>query len=468
MCRLYFLKPTMNSQANRPRSGKHLQLLALAICLLAAFVAARLLKPDNTMATRAAHAPSASEILASIPSITGTSASEKALVAALAKARTSPARADTWVAVGDCLAQRQRETADPTFPAHAAAAYQQALRIMPNCVEALTGMAWVEGVAHRFDASIDWARQALQVAPDCADACGILGDAALELGDYEEASAHYQKMMDLRPDLSSWSRGAQLLWITGESAHAVSLMEQAIRSGSAYAENTAWCRARLAMMLFHQGAYPAAAQALEPSLRARSKNPHVLLAAARLATATGDPDIAREYYRMLLENGPNHDALAGLGDLEAMKGNSAEAENFYQQVIDLHTAHRSGGVHDHSQMARFLADHDRDPLNALRLAEQHKLSQNVHEADTLAWVYHKNGNQQAAILAIKRALAHRTPEAEIHYHAGMIAATAGDEEAARRHLSTAVSINPRFHPIHAPIARKTLDRLAGATPNTQP
>ena len=46
--------------------------------------------------------------------------------------------------------------------------------------------------------------------PTARRAYGLLGDAAVEMGDYEAAFKHYQKMLDIRPDLSSYSRGAHL------------------------------------------------------------------------------------------------------------------------------------------------------------------------------------------------------------------------------------------------------------------
>ena len=449
-----------------------MRLTAIILCLAGALGTALFLKqqePPSSAAAVSELPPTPAEVLAGIPVPSGDSVSEKAQVRALQQAKTNGGKAEVWVSLGDTLAQRQRESTDQTYFDFAEAAYQQALRLKPDTVDAMTGLAWVEGGRHRFDASQEWARKALVLAPESADAYGILGDAALELGDYEAATDHYQKMMDLRPDLSSWSRGAWLLWLTGDQVQATSLMEKAIRAGAAFAENTAWCRARLATMLIHDGAFVAASKALEPSLRERSRNPHILLAAARLATATKDFEVAEQYYQKLLENGPNHDALVGLGDLEAIKGKSAEAEKYYLQVEQLHTAHLASGVHDHVQMAKFLADHDRNLIDALRLAEQHKLTRNVLEADVLAWVYHKNGDQPRAIEAIKRALSQNTPDAEIHYHAGMIAAAAGDREAATRHLRAAIAMNPQFNPLQAPIARKTLDQLSAGnvSDNTQ-
>jgi Tfp pilus assembly protein PilF len=95
-------------------------------------------------------------------------------------------------------------------------------------------------------------------------------------------------------------------------------------------------------------------------------------------------------------------------------------------------------------MAKFYADHDRNLVEALRLAEQRKLTRNVLEADILAWVYFKSGDLPGARDAIKRALSHDTPDAEMHYHAGMIAAASDDRGAAQKELGKALSLNPKF------------------------
>jgi tetratricopeptide (TPR) repeat protein len=288
-----------------------------------------------------------------------------------------------------------------------------------------------------------------------------MGDAALELGNYDEAFEHYQAMMNLRPDLSSWSRGAWLLWLTGDKTRAMWLMDKAIKSGAPFAENSAWCRARLSMMHFNDGALVPAEQVLASALKVAPHNPRVLLAAGRIAAAKQDIPSAIRFYETILEVEANHEALVALGDLHALKGESDLAEKCYQKVEALHEAHLASGAHDHMQMAKFLADHDRNPVEALRMAEQHKLTKNVIEADTLAWVYFKNGDQPRAIEAIKRALSQGSPDPEIHYHAGMIAAAAGDRLSARKHLIRALGLNPRFHPVQAPIAARMLESITG-------
>jgi len=452
---------SLNEKPHNRVNGPALRIFIIAISIAGAFAAAMAVRYSATKKEPLAPTLTAEQTIAQLPSPAGNSATNVTLGVALAKLREKKDDPVRWVNVGDILAQMQRDTADEQFYGHAEAAYRFALRLKPDSADALAGMAWVTGGRHQFDKSLEWSERAIASDPNNAAAFGILGDAALELGDYEAAYTHYQKMMDLKPDLSSWSRGAHLLYLTGDARKGMWLMDRAIKAGGPFAENTAWCRAKLAMMLFNQGAYIPAAHTLEPSLKAGSKNTHVLLAAGRIAAARDDGEAAEKYFQTVLVAGPNHDALVALGDLRALAGKKDEAEKYYAQVEAFEATLTRRVGHSHLAMAKFYADHDRKPVEALRMAEARKLTRNINEADTLAWVYFKNGDQPRAIEAIKRALSQKTQDAEIQFHAGMIAAKFGDRVSAQNHLQTALSLSPRFSILQGPIAVATLQRLGG-------
>ena len=131
----------------------------------------------------------------------------------------------------------------------------------------MIGLAWVHGALHQFETSIQWAQKSLSMDSDISEAYGLLGDAALEMGDYDAAFEHYQKMLDIRPDLSSYSRAGHLLFVTGDIQGAIGLMQKAIAAGAPFAENTAWCRAELANMLWSKGDLPMAEQVIHTGLK---------------------------------------------------------------------------------------------------------------------------------------------------------------------------------------------------------
>lgn len=370
-----------------------------------------------------------------------------------------------WTSLGDAFMQKARETADAAYYRRAEAAYQKGLEVGPRHVAALAGMAWVQGALHEFEQSVGWARKALAVDPDYQPAHGLLGDAALEMGDYDLAFEHYQKMLDLRPDLASYSRAAQVLWITGNQRKALWMMDKAVNAGSAYTENIAWARAQLAVMLLSQGALLPAEQILASALEATPGNQHVLAAMAKVKTARKDYRAAIDYYTRAIAVVPRFETVVALGDVYAATGQKDEAEKQYALVETIDRLNRSSGVRTDLEMARFHADHDRNVSRAVQDAEvASRTRKTVYAFDTLAWSYYKAGRHEEARKAIRKALDRRTPDAEILFHAGMIHARLGDRPVAQKLLYEALSLNPHFHPVHAATAAAMLAQLGGQPP----
>jgi tetratricopeptide (TPR) repeat protein len=111
-------------------------------------------------------------------------------------------------------------------------------------------------------------------------------------------------------------------------------------------------------------------------------------------------------------------------------------------------------------LARYYADHDRELTRALAIAEaEYKARPNVFAADTLAWVYYKNGRYDDARRTIEEALHAKTPDAAFLFHAGMISERLSDRPSAQRFLYQALSLNPAFHPVDARTATDALARL---------
>src|SRR5262245_24368615 len=178
-------------------------------------------------------------------------------------AKTRRERQDhaAWTALGDAFMQKARETADASYYGRAEQAFGQARTLDVGGADALVGLAWVQSARQEFEQSTEWATHALAIDPTRPAAYRLHADAALELGDYDLAAEHYQKMLDLRPDISAYSRSAHYLFVTGDVRRATWLMDKAVKTGAPYAENTAWCRAQLALMQLARGHLHAAQRA---------------------------------------------------------------------------------------------------------------------------------------------------------------------------------------------------------------
>jgi tetratricopeptide (TPR) repeat protein len=387
------------------------------------------------------------------------------------RAEKHPDQPTGWIEVGQALMQAQRDTQDTRFFDEAIIVYDYALHLAPQQSVALIGLAAAYGGKHEFARSIEYAQRAISLDPAQVEAYGIWGDALVERGEYEAALEHYQTMMNLRPDLSSWSRGAHLLWQMGKKTAALSLMERALRAGGPHAENTDWCRVQLAHMHFQQGAVVVAKAALAPALRENGGLPSAWTMAGRIALSEENYPQARIYFLRANAKQPQPLALALLGDMAALENDHTTAKMYYGQVKAVYELEENqnashSGEHSHLGLAKFLADHDDSLIVALRLAEQVKLSPHVSAADTVAWVFYKNGLIPQAVEAMKRALRYESTEPEVHYHAGLIALSAGDILAAQRHLQQSLALNPAFHPLHALEAQKALHSLSKRNGNT--
>src|ERR1043166_2833984 len=95
--------------------------------------------------------------------------------------------------------QRQRETGDIGFLNLAAKAARASLATLPpeQNTGGFTALAQVEYASHEFAAARDHALQLTKLEPNKSYCYQILGDALLELGEYEKAEAAFRQMEQL-------------------------------------------------------------------------------------------------------------------------------------------------------------------------------------------------------------------------------------------------------------------------------
>jgi tetratricopeptide (TPR) repeat protein len=421
-------------------------------------------KPGSNVVPGATPAPTTpAAILDGIPDAGGETAAAKEVRRWRETARQQGSAPKPWANLGDALMQRSRDLVDPHDYDWAKLCYEQALKLDPKHGPALSGMAWVTGALHQFDASVSWANQAIAANPSDSAPYGLLGDAQLETGDYDKALESYQKMLDIRPDMASYSRGAHLLYVTGDTRKALWLMAKAVKAGGPYGENTAWCKAQMAEMLWNAGAVVPAATLVEDALKSAPKNYHLLTMRGRLREATRNPKGAVESYKQAIEISPQHAALVALGDLYLSLGQKEEAEKLFAQVEMTHQHHQNHGNHDELYMALFWADHGRN-LDRAKAVVEKRLAEGgepkgLADLDAIAWVYYHLGDNARAKKYIDLAVAKGSPYAARLYHAGMIYAKAGDVGRARQYLTRAVTLNPTFNPIQAKAAYAKINEL---------
>ena len=110
---------------------------------------------------------------------------------------------------------------------------------------ALSLQAGVHLSLHNFTKALEIGREALSLNNHNAQIYGVLVDANVELGHYEQAVARADQMVSIRPDLRSYARISYLREIHGDIDGAIEAMEMAVSAGFPLYEETAWAKLTL-------------------------------------------------------------------------------------------------------------------------------------------------------------------------------------------------------------------------------
>ena len=419
-----------------------------------ALVAAPSARPMSTPG--ASHEPLPSGLVAdAVPG-----AETEALIAGYtARLTQEPSDHDTLLFLGLAYYQHARETADPSDYGRAQDAFDRLLGADPEDVEALIGSATISLARHDFAGALELGERARTVDDRIARVYGVIGDAQVELGRYEDALASVQAMVDLRPDLGSYSRVSYQRELHGQLDGAIEAMEDAVIAGGPATENTEYVRVILGNLWFTKGDLAKAEASYEASLAHSPGYVFALAGMARVRAAQGDLAGAIELYGRAADQVPFPEFLIALGEAQEAAGMPADAARTYHLVTQIEALFAANGVNTDLDLALFECDHG-DPAHALDLARQaYAATPNIKAADALAWALYRNGRLTEARQHAEEALRLGTLDPSYLYHAGTIAAAQGDDAHARAWLGRSVGANPAWSPLHAPRAAAALAAL---------
>ena len=374
--------------------------------------------------------------------------------------RQNAADVNAYAVLGMAYLQRARETGDPTYYGKAEATFDEALGREPQNVEALIGKGALANARHQFREALAIGEQARDLNPTIARVYGVIADAQIELGMYDAAVQTLQTMVDLRPDLSSYSRISYARELHGDTAGAIQMMEQAVMAGGPATENSLWVRFQLGNLHFNAGDLASAEQQYQGALAQSPDYVYALGGLARVRAAQGHYDEAIDLYNRAVARMPLPEFVIALGETQEAARRPADAAKQYDLVRAMQQLFAANGVDTDLELALFEADHGRDPQAALALARAaYERRPSIKAADALAWALFKAGQPAEARGYADQALRLGTRDALMLYHAGMIAQAQGDGVAARDYLRRALEVNPHFSPLYGPRAQQALAKL---------
>jgi tetratricopeptide (TPR) repeat protein len=284
---------------------------------------------------------------------------------------------------------------------------------------------------------------------------GLLGDALLEQGSLPEAVDAYQRMVDLGPDLQSYSRVAYVRWLKGDLDGAIEIAELAARATSPLdPESAAWSFTRLGLYYFQSGLIDDAKASCDAALSYSANYPAALLLRSRLHLSNQGIEEAIAPAQRSAEISPLPEYQWTLADTLRLAGRADDAAKVEATLM------RDGAQSDPRTLALFLATRGERVEHAIELAQRElEARADVFSHDALAWALAAAGRVDEARSHMEKALAEGTLDARLFLHAGVLEARFGERAAAESYITKARDLGRMLLPSERKHLVAALDAL---------
>ncbi|MDQ6913326.1 MAG: hypothetical protein M3128_10680 [Verrucomicrobiota bacterium] len=358
-----------------------------------------------------------------------------------AKVKVETNRNNFLERLGWAFVAKARTSSDPGFYNLAEQAARVINEAAPEDTGALLLLGHVSDAQHRFAETEQIARRLIAQREFVFD-YALLGDALMEQGKLSEAVGAYQKMIDLKPCLQTYSRVSHMRWLKGDLTGAIAVARLAVSASSPREpEPTAWAYTRLAFYQLETGETEQAMRNSDLALQASPDYAPALLMRGRILLARSDIVAAIAPLQRAAEISPLPEYLWTLSDALRANDQITEAEAVETQLS------ATGAISDPRTFALFLASRGENPALALRLATSELESRHdIFTYDALAWAQLANGQVEKAQENIRQAVSEETKDARLFYHAGAIAAAAGAKSEALDFLHQAHALEQMLLP----------------------
>ncbi len=373
-------------------------------------------------------------------------------------ARARPQDGALLTQLGFVYQLRWRETADASYLPRSEVALRRALEVGADDANAVLGLGSLALIQHEFRKALTYGRRAQRLLPGSSRPYGVIGDALVELGRYDEAFAAFERMVSLRPSLASYARVAYARELTGDRSGAIEVMQLALDAAAGQPEPTAFVHVELAKLELGLGRLGVARQHALAASRAIPGYPSARLELARIEAARGRVDVALALARRASDAIPTAQAVSLLAELLDRTRRAAEARRQRSTVAVIDRLLEANGVKVDLESAVYRADNSIRPLETIELARRARADRpSIYGDDALAWALARAGRCTEALPLAERALRLGTKDALLYFHRGYAEGCAGNEVAMRDWYGKALALNPHFSIRWASAARAAFD-----------
>jgi len=311
--------------------------------------------------------------------------------------------------------------------------------------EAITFKSSVKMSQHQFAEARELAEKARQINPNNAYVYGVLVDANVELGNYEEAVAMSDKMQALKPSLESYSRASYLREIYGQYPSSIEAMKLAVDAGLQGSEPQCWSKNILGQLYETTGKLDEAEGQYAGILAMRPSYAFALGGMARVQKAHKEYDKALVTLNRAAEIMPEFSFHEEMAQIYALQGQKEKAQQKYAEVVKmLDEDAQSGHAVDLELCKLYTQSGNLDLALAAGQKEYQKRPKNIDVNQALAWVYFQKKDLKKAQEMMQVAMRTGSKNPELLQQAGAIEIALGNANEGNKLLAMAKKTNPKF------------------------
>ena len=319
------------------------------------------------------------------------------------------------------------------------------LYLDPNNFEATTFKASVKMSQHQFAEAKVLAEKAQKINPANAYVYGVLVDANVELGNYEEAVKMSDKMQQLKPSLESYSRASYLREIYGDFKGSIEAMKLAVQAGLPGSEPFCWSKNTLGQLYQTTGQMQAAEQQYNDILVVRPSYAFAERGQAQVLKDAKQYDKALEILDKAAKVMPEFSFHEEMADIYALQGNKEKAMKKYEEVVEmLDQDAKSGHAVDLELCKLYTKTGQFDLALKHGLIEYKIRPKNIDVNHALAWVYFNQKDYKKAQEHVIVALKTGSQNPELLQEAAKIELALGNSVEGNRLIAQAKKANPKF------------------------
>lgn len=263
---------------------------------------------------------------------------------------------------------------------------------------ALTTKAGVQLSLHSFAEALETGKEALQLNAMNAQIHGVLVDAYVEMGNYDMAVKHADKMISIKPDLRSYSRVSYLREIYGDVDGAKDAMKMAVDAGYPGYDETAWAMITLGDLYKKYGELDKAKIIYESILLERKDYPFAIASIADIYYLKGDLSTAEEKLNEAISIIPEIGYYLQLAYIYKDQNRTKELEEIKKEIFEMLADDEASGHNMNLEYVEIYRDLFEDENQALNYAkiEYEKRPENIDVNRALASVFIQYDSKEEA------------------------------------------------------------------------